>query len=217
MINWLRPVQVSSLVLTVFAIITGAIIAATYLGTKDKIIEQQRIAQAKALLEIMPRASHDNMLIDDTVSTDDKEYLNLHGAEDIHIARKNGAIVGYIIPAIAPDGYSGDVHLITGIFSDGSIAGVRVIGHNETPGLGDKVDYKKSHWVDNFIGKSLLMPTIDRWKVKKDKGDFDQFTGATITPRAVTRAVLNTLLYYRKHAAELASAPPLAQELPNHD
>lgn len=215
--NWLRPVQVSSLILTTFAVVTGAIIAATYLGTKDKIVEQERIAQAKALLEIMPRETHDNIIVDDTISVNDETYLRLRQTEHIYIARKDGAIIGYIIPAIAPDGYSGDIRLVTGVFLDGTIAGVRVLSHNETPGLGDKVDYKKSQWIDGFIGKSLLMPSIDRWKVKKDKGDFDQFTGATITPRAVTKAVLNTLLYHREHADELAKVPPLNQQVDAND
>ena len=120
------------------------------------------------------------------------ELLNLREAKNIHIARKDGAIVGYIIPATAPDGYSGDINLITGILADGTIAGVRVLSHNETPGLGDKIDYNKSQWVDSFIGKSLLNPSINRWKVKKDKGEFDQ------------------LQYYDAHAQTLQTTPPLS-------
>jgi electron transport complex protein RnfG len=103
--------------------------------------------------------------------------------------------VAVIIPVVAPDGYSGDIDLIVGINSDGTIAGVRVLGHKETPGLGDKAELKKSNWVLGFNGRSLTNPTLDGWAVKKDKGVFDQFTGATITPRAVVAATLRALQF----------------------
>ncbi len=209
--DWIKPVQFSSLILTLFALATGALIAGTYLVTKDRIIQQERIAQAEALLEIMPQDTHDNLLIDDKINTNDKDYLNLYEPSHIYIARQSGNIVGMLIPSIAPDGYSGDIHIITGIKIDGSIAGVRILAHNETPGLGDKVETKKSDWVFSFNGKSLQMPTIDQWAVKKDKGVFDQFTGATITPRAVTKAVSNTLLFFKDNkVALLAEANTLA-------
>lgn len=210
--EWLRAVRFSSLVLTVFAIATGAMIAATYLGTKDRIAQQERIAKAKALLEIMPQSTHDNLMVDDTLTVADTALLHLSEPQSIHIARQQGKVVGMIIPAVAPDGYSGDIQLITGIYRNGEIAGVRVVSHNETPGLGDKAELKKSPWVLSFNGKSLQNPTANRWAVKKDKGEFDQFTGATITPRAITKAVYQTLLFYQQHSTQL-----LAQAEPNDE
>ena len=90
-----------------------------------------------------------------------------------------------------------------GVKTDGTLSGVRIIDHKETPGLGDKVELKKSDWVLSFEGKSLSAPDIDQWKVQKDGGDFDQFTGATITPRAVVNAVKNTLLFHNENANTL--------------
>ncbi len=116
-------------------------------------------------------------------------------------------VIAVIIPATARDGYTGDIDLIIGINADGTVAGVRVLSHRETPGLGDKVDYKKSQWVDGFIGRSLLNPHPEQWAVKRDGGEFDQFTGATITPRAVTKAVKQALEYYHSHQSDFASKP----------
>ena len=113
------------------------------------------------------------------------------------------------IPATAPDGYSGNIDIITGVYRNGEVAGVRVVSHQETPGLGDKIELKKSDWVLAFNGKSLGAPSYERWTVKKDKGVFDQLTGATITPRAVTKAVRNTLDYYRNNKADLLAKAAL--------
>ncbi len=102
--------------------------------------------------------------------------------------------------SIAPNGYSGRIHLLVGVYVDGSLAGVRVVKHAETPGLGDAVELRKSPWIKSFDGKSLNNPQTSGWAVKRDGGDFDQFTGATISPRAVVKAVHNTLLYYQQNA-----------------
>jgi electron transport complex protein RnfG len=202
-----RAISKNSLVLGLFAVITTAAIAATYLGTRDLIAEQERAAQAKALLEIVPASRHDNSMLDDVVPVADKALLSLPQANQIHVAMQNGQAVAFIIPAVAPDGYGGALKLVTGVNADGSIAGVRVLSHNETPGLGDKVDLKKSKWVLGFDGKSLQNPSPERWKVKKDRGEFDQFTGATITPRAVTKAVYQSLLYFEANKKALMQYP----------
>lgn len=211
-----RAISKNSLVLGLFAIVTTAAIAATYLSTRDAIAAQERAAQAKALLQIVPRSRHDNSMLDDVLPVSDSALLSLPGPEQIHIARQRGEVVAVIIPAVAPDGYGGTIKLITGINADGSIAGVRVVAHNETPGLGDKVDLKKSDWVLGFNGKSLQNPQPERWKVKKDRGEFDQFTGATITPRAVTKAVYQTLQYFAQNKKTLLQpSPPATEESDN--
>jgi electron transport complex protein RnfG len=101
-------------------------------------------------------------------------------------------------PVTAP-GYAGDIALIVGIYADGTVAGVRVIRHKETPGLGDKIEVERNPWIQGFSGKRVGDPPLERWKVKRDGGDFDQFTGATITPRAVVAAVRRALLYVSNH------------------
>jgi len=205
MSDWKKPVQVSTVVLTLFAVATGAMIAGTHLGTKDQIEVQEKRAQAKALLEIMPAHTHDNDMVEDSFALASAELLNIEEKDQarIFVARKSGEVAGFIIPSVAPDGYSGDIRLITGITISGDVAGVRVVAHKETPGLGDKVDIKKSDWILSFNGKSLAMPAPEQWKVKKDKGVFDAFTGATITPRAVVKSVYQTLQYFEANKAEL--------------
>ncbi|NHN38063.1 electron transport complex subunit RsxG [Pseudomaricurvus alcaniphilus] len=188
----------NSLLLGLFALVTAAILAATQAGTADRIAAAEREAAQRALLEIVPLERHDNDLLLDTItiSPEHWELLGLRSGGEINIARADGKAVAAIIPAIAHDGYSGDIKLIIGINRDGSIAGVRALAHNETPGLGDKVDLKKSNWILDFNGKSLTNPAPEQWAVKKDGGQFDQFTGATITPRAVVNQVKRSLEYF---------------------
>ena len=202
----------NALVLAIFALVTALLLAGTYTGTKDTIADAERYAAQKNLLEIYPEDSHDNDVLEDTLPIP-QPYLNtlgLRSDNDIHVVRQGETVTGFIIPATAPDGYSGDIRLLIGIQRDGTVAGVRVLAHNETPGLGDKVDTRISDWILSFDGKSLGQPAREQWKVKKDGGDFDQFTGATITPRAVVSRVLNTLIFYREHKDELLKAAAAA-------
>jgi electron transport complex protein RnfG len=194
----------NSLLLALFAVVTTIIISGTYLSTRERVVAEQRKAKERALLEIIAPESHDNSMLDDTLMVGpEASGLNLRRQKEIFIARRNEAAVAVILPAIAPDGYSGEIELIVGINADGTIAGSRVLAHRETPGLGDKVDIKKSNWILGFDGRSLQNPKADRWKVKKDQGVFDQFTGATITPRAVTAAVKRSLDYFEKNRERL--------------
>ena len=181
-------------------------IASVFLTTKDKIAEQERIARAKALLEIFPADTHNNTLLDDTLTIGPQAELGLKTQQKLFIARHDDKLVGFIFPVVAPDGYSGKIKLIVGVTIDGTVAGVRVLTHNETPGLGDKIELKKSNWILSFTDKSLVNPGADGWKVKKDNGLFDQFTGATITPRAIINAVYRTLKYFSSHKNDLIAA-----------
>lgn len=203
-----RSIRINVLVLGLFALVTALLLASTYLGTRDTIAEAERRAAQKILLEIFPPESHDNDLLNDTLAIPPalRESLNLDPGADIHVARRDGEVTGFIVPATAPDGYSGDIRLILGIRPDGALAGVRVLSHNETPGLGDKVELRKSDWIRSFKGKSLGNPAREDWAVEKDGGTFDQFTGATITPRAVVGRVLETLLFFRDHREALLRA-----------
>ena len=117
--------------------------------------------------------------------------------------RINGDVIGVILPTTARDGYSGDIRALVGVRQDGTVAGVRVGAHRETPGLGDKVDIRKSDWVTDFNSRSLADPALPGWNVKKDGGVFDQFTGATVTPRAVILATRRALEYANLHKAKL--------------
>lgn len=214
-----QTISKNSLVLTLFALVTAALLAGTYQLTKDSIANSEREAAAKALYEVVPKSRLDNDLLQDTQPLPEEALglLGLKQPQAVHIARKSGDPVAVIIPARAPDGYSGGISMIVGVNIDGSIAGVRVLSHNETPGLGDKVDMRKSDWVLTFDGKSLANPAPELWAVKKDGGQFDQFTGATITPRAVVAQVQRVLEFYQLYAATLLAADQPATEGTTHE
>lgn len=180
----------NAFVLGIFAVGTALILGLTYTGTKDRIAESQRIAEEKALLEVIGNTAFDNDLLADLIPLREDQISRLNVSEDsqARVVRLADKVKGFIIPAVAPDGYSGKIHILIGILIDGTLMGVRVVDHKETPGLGDKVDVKKSDWILGFAGKSLISPERDKWAVTKDGGDFDAFTGATITPRAVVKA-----------------------------
>lgn len=186
----------NGLLLAAFAVATALLVSGTYLNTRDRIALQQRQAEEKALLQIVPRSRHDNSMLDDTLPAPvGGELLRLRQPRPIYRAREGDEVIAVILPARAPDGYSGEIDIAVGVNRDGTIAGVRVLKHRETPGLGDKIDRQKSDWVEDFRGRSLRDPAPDQWAVKKDKGVFDQFTGATITPRAVVAATRRSLEY----------------------
>jgi electron transport complex protein RnfG len=204
--------------LGLFAIVTAGSIGIAQVATKDRIQINVQIAQAKALHEIVPQSSYDNDLLNDTIAlaSDDPNdeihtrwNVRLLGpiADDAvaYIARKDGKAHTIILPVTAPDGYTTNIDMIVGIKLDGTLAGVRVIKHKETPGLGDKIEAKKFPWILQFPGLSLLEPKEKFWAVKKDGGEFDQFTGATITPRAVVRSVRLALKFFQQHGQELAA------------
>jgi len=191
-----QSIKQNAIGLSLFAIVTAGIIAVTQTLTADRIQGNIDAAKSKALYEILPQDTHDNVLLDDTIIITDSTLIADEGEGEAFVARKDGKAIAVILPAIAPNGYTGKIHSIVGVFVDGSVAGVRVLQHRETPGLGDKVELKKSPWVLGYNGKSLGDPGTQGWQVKKDGGEFDQFTGATITPRAVVKSVHAALQYF---------------------
>ena len=205
-------IRFNSLLLAGFALITALILATTDSLTKDRIADSERKAAQRALLEIIPIDRHDNDLLMDVQPIPEKFWpaLGLQKGGDIHIARNSGQPVAAIIPTVTPDGYSGNISMIIGVNFDGTIAGVRVVEHKETPGLGDKVDLKKSDWILSFNGASLVNPQASGWDVKKNGGEFDQFTGATITPRAVIYQVAQVLEYFSEDSERLLAEAAMA-------
>ncbi|MBQ0745157.1 MAG: electron transport complex subunit RsxG [Marinobacter sp.] len=194
-----QSIRRSAIGLGLFAVITGGTIAVTQALTEERIAEQAARAEAKALFEIIPESAHNNDILRDTLILPASDRLATGGPLTVWVARQDGRPVGMIMPAIAPDGYSGNIKLLVGIDLEGTVLGVRVIGHKETPGLGDRIEIRKSDWVKDFEGRSLGNPPPREWNVKKNGGVFDQFTGATITPRAVVKAVQKSLIYFRQN------------------
>lgn len=197
-----RSMFKNSLVLGVFAIVTVGIVAITQQSTAERIVAAEREARVAALAQILPAGSYDNHLLDSQVEVHDP-LLGNRAPTPAYIATLDGQPAAVILQATAPDGYSGAIYLLVGVLADGRLSGVRVVGHKETPGLGDKIELAKSPWIRSFDGKSLNDPDERGWAVKKDQGQFDQFAGATTTPRAVVAAVHNALRYFDAHKHEL--------------
>lgn len=200
-----KSIKLNSALLAIFALATALVLATTHFLTKDRITEAERVAAQQALFEIIPTDRHNNDLLVDLQPIPEQywQLLGLPEGGNIYIARFDEEPIAAIIPSVTPKGYSGDIEMIVGINFDGKIAGVRVTEHKETPGLGDKVELRKSDWILSFNGKSLSNTNIEGWDVKKNKGDFDQFTGATITPRAVIHQIAETLNYFESDRERL--------------
>ncbi|HXH72373.1 MAG TPA: electron transport complex subunit RsxG [Mariprofundaceae bacterium] len=184
--------------LAVVAIVATLLLGITDLFTREPIAEARKAALHEALMEVLPQHAND-ALADAVMVGNGKDARTVYPARDAA-----GSLTGFAWETVAPDGYSGSIHILMGVHPDGSIYAIRVTDHQETPGLGDGI-VKNKAWVDSFAGTTL---TNTRWAVKKDGGDFDQFTGATITPRAVVKAVKRGLEFFRdNHAAILGQQP----------
>ena len=197
----------SAAALGLVAIICTSLLAGVNHLTRDRIAAQVRRVILEQLQEIIPAGEYDNALQDDRFVFSDETYVP--GGQQVvaYRARSAGDPVAVILRFSAINGYSGEIKLLAGILDDGRLAGVRVAAHRETPGLGDAIEREKSDWILGFTGKSLGNPEPEGWAVERDGGEFDQFTGATITPRAVVEAVQAALEYYERNAGLLFEAP----------
>ncbi len=204
-------IVIAALVLVAFGIAGTSLVAFTHDQTRDIIAENKRQELLRQLGALVPVESIDNNIIVDRVTVSDPGLLGAPQTT-VYLGRRGKEPVAAVFTTVAPNGYSGPVQLLVAVLSDGTLGGVRVVSHRETPGLGDKIELEKSDWVLSFSGKSLGNPPESRWTVRKDGGDFDQFTGATITPRIIVTAVKKTLLYYRKAGMDLFAKPVTTAE-----
>lgn len=177
-------------------------LSVAYTNTKEPIAQALSADTLASLAQVLPEGSYDNDVGADTLQAERNGKPVI-----VHLARKAGAVTGVVLE-LGERGYSGEIGLVVGIEKNGQVSGVRITRHTETPGLGDKIEKAKTDWVLDFNGKSLADPAPERWGVKKDNGVFDQFAGATITPRAVVKGVKGALDLYATHKdAWLASTP----------
>jgi Na+-translocating ferredoxin:NAD+ oxidoreductase subunit G len=202
----------SALLLAVVAVIGTALLSGVHELTAERIAEQERRVILEQLNQVLPADRYDNALLTDRVRVRDDAFFPGGQAVTVYRARRNGDPVALILRHRAVNGYNGDIHLLTSVAADGRITGVRVTRHGETPGLGDGIEAGKSDWVLGFNGRALGNPQDDGWRVRRDGGVFDQFTGATITPRAVVGAVHAALRYVERNRAKLFSLPAEAGE-----
>lgn len=210
-----NPMIKNGLLLALFALLCTGLVAVVNQQTFDEIKLQQQKELMGILHQLIPDDLHDNELTAQCTLLQNREALGTDDALPAYIATAAGKPVAIALEAIAPDGYNGNIKLIVGINTQGEVLGVRTLSHQETPGLGDKIELRKSDWVTKFVGKVLTSEDDKQWHVQKDGGDFDQFTGATITPRAYVKAVKRAVWYFTQHQAEIFSQPLNCEA--NHD
>ena len=202
--------------LGLFAIAGTAMIALTFDSTAERIAAQERAFLLRSIQQLIPPSRFDNDIYNDSITVTAPALLGTRDPVPVYRARKDGKPAAVVLEPVAPDGYGGAIKLLVAIAHDGAVLGVRVVNHQETPGLGDAIEIAKSDWVTEFNGRSLATLDDRQWHVKKDGGAFDQFTGATITPRAVVKAVHNSLKYFSQHRDELFARTPTNTETASH-
>jgi electron transport complex protein RnfG len=196
----------SGVQLALAALVATALLAGTWALTRERITRAEHQRQMDALAIVLPAERRDNDLVADVVTVAAEPWLGQPLAT-VHRARLRGEDSALVLSVVAPDGYSGDIGLLVAVDREGRVLGVRVSEHRETPGLGDDIEAGRSDWITRFTGRSLGDPAPSDWAVRRDGGAFDQFAGATVTPRAVVRAVRRSLEFVQRHGAQLYSAP----------
>lgn len=203
----LKTTSYYGFLLAFIALICTALSTGIYFLTKNKIdaeIEKQQKAQ---LTEIIPSDYYDNNLLSSCSETDSKMIEDR--ISKICVAKKNNKITAYAFETSTTEGYTGTIRLLVGLTPKGKILGVRVIEHQETPGLGDKIELRISNWILSFSNRQIIPNNLSDWAVKKDGGKFDQFAGATITPRAVVNQVKRSSLSMLKRIQEKELNQPI--------
>jgi Na+-translocating ferredoxin:NAD+ oxidoreductase subunit G len=205
-----RATVIAAVNLLVFTLVGTALLAFTFQQTLAPITKSEEEEKLNLITQLLPPALFDNNVVRDMLTLKADALLGTSDDSLVYRARLKGKPSAVVLEAIAPDGYSGKIFLLVAIKANGEVAGVRVVSHHETPGLGDYIDLAKSPWIKNFDGKSHAQYKDADWKVKKDGGQFDYMAGATITPRAVVKAVHKALQYFEANRDKLFA--PVANE-----
>jgi electron transport complex protein RnfG len=192
-------------------VLTAAVLAAVLTwaatATADRIRHNEQAWLQQRLDALIAPSAHDNDLLTDRITVTSPEMLGIESPVPIFRARLRGQPVAAVIYTTAPDGYQGPIEMLVAIALDGKLIGVQIVRHRETQGLGDQFENRRVDWLRNFTGRSLNDPPQQRWSVRKDGGDFDEFTGATITPRAIVRATRRALEFYDSQRDRIFKAP----------
>jgi electron transport complex protein RnfG len=199
----LRETSRTASALLVFCIVGAAGLAGAYTLTRPNIEASERLEKMALISQVLPANGFDNDLIGEARPLAANPHLGLRRPSSYYLATRSGQPVGVVLEAIAPDGYAGEIKLLIGILADGRISGVRVTVHRETPGLGDYIEIRKNKWIRQFDGKAVNQPAAADWHVRKDGGQFEYMVGATITPRAIVKAVHKALVWYEANKALL--------------
>jgi len=202
----------TAITMIAFAFIGTALLAYIFEITRAPIEASEKEARLALFKQILPERAYDNDLLKEVVSIAPNDMLGNRLPAEANIAKLNHQAAGVILEAIAHDGYSGDIKLLIAIRADGSVSGVRVLAHKETPGLGDYIDIARGNWIKLFNEESLSKTPAQQWQVKKDGGKFDYMVGATITPRAVVKAVAKSLQFFEMNKQMLFADAKQAQK-----
>lgn len=194
-------VWTSGLILGGLAAVCTALVALTHSTTAPRIAANEQAFLEQSLQPVLAGISYDGALSESTKIIPAPH--DLPGNDDVTVYRvyADDSPIAALFVVSARDGFSGPIELLVGVHASGTVTGVRVLQHRETPGLGDLIEASKSDWILQFVGKSLGEPPAPAWAIKRDGGEFDQLTGASITPRAVIEAVKETLLYFADNRA----------------
>ena len=193
----------NGVILGIFALVSTGLIVVTHFLTKDKIAKELELALVRQLTQLVPAESYDNQVYDDCLIISDANLLGSLEPQKAYRMRTSGQPHAVMITSIAPDGYSGNISIALATNSKGKVYGVNILNHQETPGLGDKIERNKSDWLLQFDNLSLDRFSEKQWQVTKDGGDFDSLTGATITSRAIVNAVHKGLVFIDKQGSAL--------------
>ena len=204
------PVLISGALLGLFGVLGAAMVGLSHENTAARIAENERQILVRQLETLVPADRIDNDMLADVISISAPDRLGAESTQ-VYRARRAGAPVALVLSPVITQGYSGPIRLIIAVRYDGRVSGVRVLSHRETPGLGDKIEIERSDWILGFNGSSLLEPADAGWAVKRDGGEFDQFTGATITPRALVHGVKAALQFVRDQRETLYETPSVAE------
>lgn len=205
--NIVKHTAKTTWVMVAFAIVGTLALAIVYYVTKAPIVQAEAVVRMNLFAQILPTNLHDNDLLQDAVKQPAGGELANRDETLIYRARLTDKASAVIMEVTAPDGYSGDIKLLVALKANGEVLGARVLDHRETPGLGDYIDIAHSDWIKNFDAQSLERTNDEGWHVKKDGGQFDFVTGATITPRAVIKAVHKALKFYADHQQAIFETP----------
>lgn len=202
----------SGLTLASIAAICTALVALTYQLTETRIEANEKAWLEQSLQPALSGLFFDSGVTESRLILDPPHDLPGSEAAIIYRVYAKDEPVAALFVVSARDGYSGPIRLLVGVDTGGSVTGVHVLEHRETPGLGDRVESSKSDWARQFNGRSLVDPVPSGWAIKRDGGEFDQLTGASVTPRAIVSAVKSTLVYYDTHRDDIfADIPPVEQ------
>lgn len=200
----LRELSKPVLYLTAFALAGTLLLAGINAATKTRIADNERRALLQRIEQLLAGQAYDNDPLQDSTSVSvTLRDTSSEALATVYRLRQQSQPVAAVYDLTTPNGYSGSIRLVIGVDQQQQISGVRVVSHRETPGLGDKIELAKSDWVLGFNAKSLANPALEQWAVKKDGGVFDQFTGATITPRAIVSTVRDVLRWSAQHQQQL--------------